>query len=78
MIRFLQALCPSNYKFLYSHYSISDSQANISEFMPFLSFGIMAAVAGVLVLFLPETNQNPLSDTIEEVKNIGKTPDPKN
>lgn len=48
-------------------------QANISEVLPALSFGAISIVTGVLVLFLPETFNQELPDTIEEAKNIGRT-----
>ena len=36
------------------------------EFVPYLIFGLLAFVAGFLVIFLPETTGKPILRTIEE------------
>lgn len=40
--------------------------------LPLVLFSGMAAVAGLLTLFFPETLNTKLPDTIEEAVNIGK------
>lgn len=40
--------------------------------LPYLSFGMMALIASILVNFLPETLNEELPDTLEEAENIGK------
>lgn len=40
--------------------------------LPYFSFGIVAVIAAVLVIFLPETRNQHLPDTLEEAVSIGK------
>lgn len=42
----------------------------MSPSLPFLLFGGSAIIAGVLVLFGPETFGKKLPDTMEEAKNL--------
>lgn len=52
---------------------VLSKQSNIAELLPYLSFTFVAIVAGVLVIWLPETLNHDLPDTIEEAENIGKS-----
>ena len=40
--------------------------------LPLLIFGGLSVVAGLLVLFLPETSNTILPDTVEDAKNFGR------
>ncbi|XP_069754330.1 organic cation/carnitine transporter 2-like [Narcine bancroftii] len=40
------------------------------EFLPYILLGSFTALIGLLVLFLPETFNHPLPDTIEQMQNI--------
>lgn len=42
------------------------------DFLPLLLFGVVAFVAGLLAILLPETLGIKLPDTIEEAENVGK------
>ena len=39
--------------------------------LPYLLFGVISIVAGLLALFLPETRNKALPETIEEGENFG-------
>ncbi|GFN79336.1 solute carrier family 22 member 13 [Plakobranchus ocellatus] len=41
--------------------------------VPLLIFGGLSVAAGLLILFLPETSNRVLPDTVEDAKNFGKT-----
>lgn len=41
------------------------------EVLPYLTFGLMAILASLLILKLPETLNQKLPDTLEEAQNIG-------
>lgn len=53
-------------------YQVIILQANISEFLPYLTFGIVSIICGILVLFLPETLDRALPETLEDARNLGK------
>lgn len=42
------------------------------ELLPYLSFGLMSLIAGLLVLLLPETLDQDLPDTLDEAESIGR------
>lgn len=42
------------------------------EFLPFTLIGILSALSGILVLFLPETFNIPLPDTIDQMQKINR------
>lgn len=42
------------------------------DVLPCFSFGIVSLIAAMLVMFLPETRNKNLPDTLEEAANIGK------
>lgn len=42
------------------------------DILPYLLFGIMAILSGILVLQLPETVNRKLPDTLEEAKRISR------
>lgn len=44
----------------------------VFDFLPLLVFGVVAFVAGILAIFLPETLGMKLPTTIEEAENLGK------
>lgn len=46
-------------------------QANISGYLPFLTFGLAALITSILILCLPETLQSGLPDTIDDTLTIG-------
>ncbi|CAH0553689.1 unnamed protein product [Brassicogethes aeneus] len=49
--------------------------ARISKSLPLFIFAILAGTSGVLSLYLPETLNTKLPETVEEAVNIGKTKD---
>ncbi|VVC31050.1 Sugar transporter, conserved site,Major facilitator superfamily domain,Major facilitator [Cinara cedri] len=49
--------------------SLSD---NFGNFVPVILFGVMTFVAGVLSLFLPETKDKELSNTVEQIELSGE------
>lgn len=48
-------------------------QGTYGEILPYLSFTIMAVLAGLLSLKLPETLHQKLPDTILEAENLGRS-----
>lgn len=42
------------------------------EILPFLTFGVMALTAAILILKLPETLKQRLPDTLSEAERIGR------
>ena len=45
---------------------------NLGVALPLLIFGGLSVGAGLLMLFLPETSNRVLPDTVEEAKNFGR------
>ena len=41
--------------------------------MPSVIFGVLSALAGGLVLFLPETKGHNVPDTVDEAEHIGRS-----
>lgn len=54
------------------HQLIICVQANISSVLPLLVLGILGIVGGVLALFLPETLDKDLPQTLQDGENFGK------
>ena len=48
---------------------LSKLQSPLSKQLPLLVFGILSVVGGFVALPLPETRQNPLPETVEDVEN---------
>ena len=44
--------------------------------LPAPLFGTLSIIAGMLVIFLPETHNRPLPQTIEDIENWSKKPPP--
>ncbi len=47
-------------------------QGDVYRPAPFLLFGVLSVAAGLLVLLLPETLQQPLADTLQQSQTFGQ------
>lgn len=56
----------NTYIFIYSYL-----QANVSVSLPLLILGILGVLGGVLALFLPETLDQELPQTLQDGENFG-------
>jgi hypothetical protein len=54
------------------HYLIVCVQANISPVLPLLVLGTLGVLGGILALFLPETLDKDLPQTLQDGENFGK------
>ena len=60
-------------------YNVCDSmcfQSSVHRALPLILFGASAFVAGILVLFLPETKDTPLKQTLDECEDFIKSNTP--
>lgn len=58
-------------KMIIENESLTISQSQYLEILPYLTFGMMSMIAAILILKLPETLRSKLPDTISEAEKIG-------